>query len=265
MGFTKYIVVKKSVLLRKIKLKNLSLNKKVCEMNSKSEILICFLLLLSYLTNLNAQQISIGAELGPVKSYSKYTPSPSFYQAFEENTHNEGWVVSLYSRKRWVLTLTSTRFSPSSGIGVSERSGSIAVGFKNRITLLDRTWSFRVGKQWQMGESRLYVEPSLGMGFTNVKPANILPFFSDLLERTGHTYENGWHPNYQICLRAGLNFLKSSISLRTTILLGTDYYLTYHYLVKTEGMRRNVDISTRGDLVALQICYEYFFDLRRKR
>ena len=78
--------------------------------------LFIVVILLSLQICTQAQQISVGAELGLTRSFNKYSPEPSFYNPYPTDAHNEGWVVSLYSKKQWVLSLTTTRFSLSAGI-----------------------------------------------------------------------------------------------------------------------------------------------------
>lgn len=223
------------------------------------------ILVVCFLGNLYAQKLSIGIEFGPnLKSFNQFTPSPdepSFYFFFKHPSHNEGWVVSYYTQKEWLLTATLTQFFPTAGIGAGEPGQASG----RAVSLPDRTWSIRLGKQWDIWKNRIFIEPSLGMGFTNVKVRDIGRDAPDLLQLYDYTYQAGWKANYQACLRLGYNFKKSSLSVKAIGLQGRKYYLTYHYKVNTEGVIRNVDISTKGDIFGLQLCYEYIFNLKKKK
>ncbi len=237
-------------------------------MTFKTRIILIGLLILIYIPTSLAQQLSLGVEAGPIlKSFNQFTPAPEpgFYELFERVTHNEGWVISYATPKHWRLTATLTKFFPSAGLITRRRDGNISRFNGKTSTLPDRTWSARFSKQLRFWQNRLFIEPALGIGFTNVKVRGGSLSTSNLLQLDGKTYHAGWRSNYQACLGVGYRFKKSSLSIKGIGVLGRKYYLTYHYTVNNTGTPRNVDIATKGDVVGLQLCYEYIFNLKKKK
>lgn len=219
---------------------------------------------------LQAQQLSLGGKLGiNVINLNKYVPDNENvnYETWNPLEYNDGWAVSLYTKKNWVLYAAFSSLQQSSGIQSSFRDEFIFRAGQRSIVAPNKTLSFRIGKRMYLGESKFSVIPHLGLGITNIETGYIPIGGGPVLQLHNYFYDEGWVSSIQTSINVGYELnQKHRFSIQALTNIGLRYYVFYNFRIfDAQGLFEHVTVSSKGDLIAIQLRYEYLFDLRKKQ
>lgn len=218
---------------------------------------------------LQAQQLSIGVEAGTVlSSFSKHELSSENinFSTDTDRWFNRGLRLSYYTEKDWVFSADYSNFDHdtdiSSSFTIDNFTNTTIYGF----TPLRNMFSLRIGKRIYDKKKKFSIIPYLGLGFTNIEKEQRNPFESRVMIMDQHTFENGLMTSVQTAINAGYDITRNHrISIQALLNMGTRYYDFYDFRIfDAVGEVGTLKLSNKADFLAMQVRYEYLFDLKKK-